>query len=320
MEHTIYDQSPCHNQDFGYANLYFIHQVSNISLTVVRSVEVPIIALIVKPGTRLSMSIPLSTLNSMRRDFGTYILEPIVNSIVYKERDDDIKVTLYEDYMEPTDTLLMGDKVISTITIREIDKLIKFSVDDLVSIPKEPKVTSDSNFECDMPTPLPTTDVRKEDFDINSSLGEQVVNFLMENEDVASFPRHLVKRLFSHLVKKLSSTKRMSDEPLGDDSKPRSYDVTFSNPLFDFNDEFTLCNDNPLFDEEFEDISILDPPKLTPLNYEPFGNPNSVSRSLETSDLNLEELTAEIGLDDSIPTEIDDGYCNAPLRKEDVMS
>ncbi|GKE62910.1 hypothetical protein Tco_1513277 [Tanacetum coccineum] len=55
----------------------------------------------------------------------------------------------------------------------------------------------------------------------------------------------------------------MSDEPLGDDSKPRSYDVTFSNPLFDFNDDFTICNNNLLFDEEFEDISSLDPPEST---------------------------------------------------------
>ncbi|GJU94657.1 hypothetical protein Tco_1319413 [Tanacetum coccineum] len=148
----------------------------------------------------------------------------------------------------------------------------------------------------------------KEDFDINSPLGEQVVDFLIENEDVAGLPRHLVKRLFSHLVKNLSSTKRMSNEPLGDDSKPRSYDVTFSNPLFEFNDDYILCYDNPLFDEEFEDISSLDPPKSTPLNYESLGNPDSVSRSLEANDLNLEELTAEIGLDDSIPTEIDDGY------------
>ncbi|GKD37955.1 hypothetical protein Tco_1258162, partial [Tanacetum coccineum] len=100
----------------------------------------------------------------------------------------------------------------------------------------------------------------------------------------------------------------MSDEPLGDDSKPRSYDVTFSNPLFDFNDDFTLCNDNMLFDEEFEDISSMDPPKSASLNHEPLGNPDSVSRSLETSDLILEELTTEIGLDDSIPPEIDDGY------------
>nr|GEV98697.1 hypothetical protein [Tanacetum cinerariifolium] len=57
----------------------------------------------------------------------------------------------------------------------------------------------------------------------------------------------------------------MSDEPLGDDSKARSYDVTFSNPLFHFNDNSTLCYDNPLFDEEFHDISSLDLPELTPV-------------------------------------------------------
>ncbi|GKC28040.1 hypothetical protein Tco_1035334 [Tanacetum coccineum] len=39
--------------------------------------------------------------------------------------------------IEPTDTLLMGDEVISTIPIREINEFIKFSVDDLVSIPME---------------------------------------------------------------------------------------------------------------------------------------------------------------------------------------
>ncbi|GJT52462.1 hypothetical protein Tco_0978619 [Tanacetum coccineum] len=38
-----------------------------------------------------------STLDSMRRDLGTYIPEPLVNSIVYKERDDDIEVTLDEE-------------------------------------------------------------------------------------------------------------------------------------------------------------------------------------------------------------------------------
>ncbi|GJY14400.1 hypothetical protein Tco_0384822 [Tanacetum coccineum] len=151
---------------------------------------------------------------------------------------------------EPADTLLMGDEVISTTPARENDKFIKSSVDDLVLIPRKSEVTSNSNSECDMPTPLPNTDVKKEDFDINSPLGEQVVDFLMENEDVAGLPRHL----------------------------------------------------------EFDDISSLDPPKSAPLNYEPLDNPNSVSRSLETSDLNLEDLTAEIALDDSIPTKIDYGY------------
>ncbi|GJV15537.1 hypothetical protein Tco_1360860 [Tanacetum coccineum] len=124
----------------------------------------------------------------------------------------------------------MGDEVISTIPKKENDKIIKSSVDDLVSILKESEVTSVcDDLECDMPItiPLPTTNVREEDFDINSPLGEQVVDFLMENEDLADFPRHLVKQFFSHLVKHQSSTKRISDEP------------------------------------EFEDISSLDPPEST---------------------------------------------------------
>ncbi|GKD20883.1 hypothetical protein Tco_1222586, partial [Tanacetum coccineum] len=61
--------------------------------------------------------------------------------------------------MEPADTLLMGDEVISTTPARENNELIKSSVDDLVPIPKESEVTSDSILECDMivNTPLPTT-------------------------------------------------------------------------------------------------------------------------------------------------------------------
>ncbi|GJS11664.1 hypothetical protein Tco_0368460 [Tanacetum coccineum] len=140
------------------------------------------------------------------------------------------------------DTLLIGDGVISTTPARENDELIKSGVDDLVPIPRESEMTSDR---------------------------EYVVDFLMENEDIADLPRHLIKQLFSYLLKHPSSTKRMFDEPLGDDSKPRSYDVIFSNPFFDFNDDFTLCNNNSLFDKEFEDISSLDPPKSAPLNYEP---------------------------------------------------
>ncbi|GJR90151.1 hypothetical protein Tco_0214162 [Tanacetum coccineum] len=179
--------------------------------------------------------------------------------LYYLEGSDEGDLEIDSLTKEPLDTLLMGDEVISTTPAREIEEFIKSSVDDLVPIPKESEVTSNSNSECDMPTPLPTTDVRKEDFDINSPLGEQVVDFLMENEDVAGLPRHLVKRLFIHLDKNPSLTKGMSDEALGDDPKPRSYDVTFSNPLFNFNDDYTLCNDNPLFDEEFEDIISLDP-------------------------------------------------------------
>ncbi|GKE39064.1 hypothetical protein Tco_1462469, partial [Tanacetum coccineum] len=228
--------------------------------------EVPIIALIVKPGTNLSMSlllgsddyieVPFDDEQILRQHYTAHIMPP---PLAYTPTPPFLTT------MEPADTLLMRDKVISSTPTRENDELIKSSFNDLVPIPKESEVTSNSNLECDMPvnTPLPTIDVREEIFDINLPLGEQVVDFLMENVVVADLPRHLVKQHFSHLVKNPCLTKRMSDEPLSDDSKPRSYDVTFSNPLFDFNDDFTLCNSNSLFDEEFEDISSLDPPEST---------------------------------------------------------
>ncbi|GJT30217.1 hypothetical protein Tco_0910492 [Tanacetum coccineum] len=79
----------------------------------------------------------------------------------------------------------MGDEVISNIPARETDEFIKSSVDDLVPILREPEVTSDSDLKCDMPattTHLLSTDVdvREENFDINSPLGEY------EFEDISS--------------------------------------------------------------------------------------------------------------------------------------
>ncbi|GKB59177.1 hypothetical protein Tco_0915363 [Tanacetum coccineum] len=152
--------------------------------------------------------------------------------------------------MEPTDTRLIGDEVISTIPVRVIDEFIKFSVDDLVPIPKEFEVTSDSNSECDMPTPLPTTSVREEDFDINSHLGEQVVDFLMENLDVAGLPRHLVKRLFNFTSS--------DDESLSEEDVPKETFKIYSNPLFEFDDDFTSSDVNPLFNEVLEDVESED--------------------------------------------------------------
>ncbi|GKC01848.1 hypothetical protein Tco_0993458, partial [Tanacetum coccineum] len=53
--------------------------------------------------------------------------------------------------IEPTNTLLMGDEVISTIPERDNDEFIKSSVYDLVPIPRESEVTSVcDDLECDM--------------------------------------------------------------------------------------------------------------------------------------------------------------------------
>ncbi|GKE63982.1 hypothetical protein Tco_1514349, partial [Tanacetum coccineum] len=118
-------------------------------------------------------------IDSNMMNLGTSIPEPLVNYVVYKESDDDFEVTPaytpslpFLTTMEHGYTLLMGDAVISTIPARETNEFIKSNVDDLVRILKESEVTSNSNSECDMPTPLPTTDVGEENFNINSPLGE----------------------------------------------------------------------------------------------------------------------------------------------------
>nr|GEX09487.1 hypothetical protein [Tanacetum cinerariifolium] len=59
-------------------------------------------------------------------------------------------------------------------------------------------------------------------------------------------------------------------------------------------------------DEEVIGAAKIDAKKTSEVKDD--GNPDSVSRSLETGDLILEELTAKIDLDDSIPTETDDGF------------
>nr|GEX22178.1 hypothetical protein [Tanacetum cinerariifolium] len=118
--------------------------------------------------------VPFDNEKTLRRHYTTHVMPP---TLAY------IPPPLFLTTIEPTNTLLMGDEVISTTLARENNELIKSSVDDLVPIVMESEVTSDSNLECDMPvnTPLPTTDVMEENFDINSPLGEHV-----EFEDISS--------------------------------------------------------------------------------------------------------------------------------------
>nr|GEW85541.1 hypothetical protein [Tanacetum cinerariifolium] len=93
--------------------------------------------------------------------------------------------------MEPADTFLMGDEVISTILAREINEFIKSSIDDLVPILRESELTLDS------------TDLE----DI-----EELEHLLVDDPVLVPVPK-------------------VFDEPLGNsDSISRSFDVTFSNP------------------------------------------------------------------------------------------
>ncbi|GJX24701.1 hypothetical protein Tco_0230997 [Tanacetum coccineum] len=207
---------------------------------------------------------------SIMMNLGTPTPKPLGNSFVYKESDDDIEVTPaytpslpFFTTMEPADTLLMGDEVISTIPAREIDEFIKSSVDDLVPIPRDSEVTSNSNLECSMPLdspPLPRLNVlgdRKVDIDL--PFGEHLDTLSMGDREIDFNPRDIE-------TNDLIPGPRMFDVPLGNYySVSRSFDVTYSNPLFDFDDNFTLRIDKKKFDDDFEDLSSLDPTKSTPI-------------------------------------------------------
>ncbi|GKE72077.1 hypothetical protein Tco_1534118, partial [Tanacetum coccineum] len=114
--------------------------------------------------------------------------------------------------MEPADTLLMGDEVFSIIPAREIDEFIKSSVDDLVSIPKESGVTSDSNLKCSMPLDSPPShrlDVlgdRKVDIDL--PFGEHLDTLLTGDREINFNPSDIE-------TNDLIPVPRVFDEPLG---------------------------------------------------------------------------------------------------------
>ncbi|GKB25832.1 hypothetical protein Tco_0865233 [Tanacetum coccineum] len=175
-------------------NLHSILRVSHNSSTVVSSVEVHIIVMIAKAG-----NMPLAMIRENNRILEEMLRTQMPNSpvVLNEPEGSDDYTELPWSHRHP----LMVYEVISTYfpdlgKLR--DEFIKSSIDDFVPIPRESEVTSDSVLEFDMPatTPLPPTDNGEADFDINSPLGEYVVDFLMKNEDVAGLPRHLVKYLF----------------------------------------------------------------------------------------------------------------------------
>ncbi|GJW41448.1 hypothetical protein Tco_0067293, partial [Tanacetum coccineum] len=127
--------------------------------------------------------------------------------------------------MEPKDSLIMGNEELSTIPEKELDEFIKSSVEDLVPIPRESEDTSGSDSE----NVLPSSD------DFYPIFEEKSVTFsnpLFDSNDFTS----------------------SDDESLSDEDVPEDVE-SYSNPLFEFDDEYISRDVNPLFDEVFRDIN-----------------------------------------------------------------
>nr|GEX56239.1 hypothetical protein [Tanacetum cinerariifolium] len=121
----------------------------------------------------------------------------VVNSVFTK----DVDLVLVKDFatvalQDPEDSLIMGNKELSTILEKESNEVIKSSLEDLVLIPSESEDTSGSDSD--------------------------------------------------------------NDESLSDEDVLEDNVKIYSNPHFEFDDEYISSDVNPLFDEVLENIERKD--------------------------------------------------------------
>nr|GEW80900.1 hypothetical protein [Tanacetum cinerariifolium] len=121
---------------------------------------------------------------------------------------------------DPEDSLIMGNKELSTIPEKESDEFIKFNVEDLVPIPSESEDTPGSDSVCVPPS--------CDDF--------SPINIFEEKSVTFSNP------LFNSKDDFTSS----DDESLSDEDVLKDNVKIYSNPLFEFDDEYISIT--PLFD------------------------------------------------------------------------
>ncbi|GJW93074.1 hypothetical protein Tco_0172746 [Tanacetum coccineum] len=122
---------------------------------------------------------------------------------------------------EPEDSLIIGDEHLDTIPEKELDELIKSSVENLVPIPSESEDFSDNESECDMPVCDDFTTFSNPLFD--------------SNDDFTS----------------------SDDESLSDEDVPMENFKIYSNPLFDDEEIISLKIDPHYFNAESNLIESL---------------------------------------------------------------
>ncbi|GKA75186.1 hypothetical protein Tco_0781564 [Tanacetum coccineum] len=195
---------------------------------------------------------------------------------------------------EPDNSLSMGDEHLSTIPETESDEVIKSSVENLVPIPRESEGVSDDT--CDVPScdNSPPLDVLNDHFEIFSDFNDDCTSsdndsfenidyveasppedfLIMGNEELSTIPEkeldEFIKSSVEDLVPIPSESTGTSENdsesvlPSSDDFSPifEEKSMTFSNPLFNSNDDFTSSDDESLSDEDVpeEDVKIYSNP------------------------------------------------------------
>ncbi|GJZ42263.1 hypothetical protein Tco_0589149 [Tanacetum coccineum] len=226
----------------------------------------------------------LKDLQIISEELSEYINCPSWNRPTFYDNDDEEYSIQFKEYLEnsskaitpdlPTEepeySLSMGDEHFSTIPEMESDEVIKSSVKNLVPIPKESEGISDVT--CDVPfcdnSPI---DVLNDHFEIFSDFNNDCTSSDDDSfEDIdyveASPPDSELVSLEEVKEDILHEKLLNIDLPIAcdslssDDFSPISISeeksVTFTNPLFDSNDDFTSSDNESQSDED--DIKCKD--------------------------------------------------------------
>ncbi|GJZ36539.1 hypothetical protein Tco_0582730 [Tanacetum coccineum] len=211
-------------------------------------------------------------------------LQLLLVDVVFILADDDDEYTIqYREYLEnssnaitpvlpieePDNSLSMGDEHLSTIPETESDEVTKSSVEDLVPIPSESEGIS--NDTCDVPfcDNSPPLDVLNDHFEIFSDFNNDCT--LSDDDSFEDIDYVEASPPDSELVsleevkddilhEKLLNINLLicyDNESLSDEDVPEDVKI-YSNPLFEFDDEYISSDVNPLFDEVLEDIECKD--------------------------------------------------------------
>ncbi|GJT97488.1 hypothetical protein Tco_1093006 [Tanacetum coccineum] len=252
----------------------------------------------------------LEDLQIISEELSEYINFPSWNRPTFN--DDDDYTIQYKEYLEnsskaithdlpieePDNSLSLGDKHLSTIPKTESDEVTKSSVEDLVLILSESEGISDDT--CDVPfcdnSPIDVLNDHIEifsDFHNDCTLSDD--DSFEEIDYVEASPPDYELVSLEEVKEDILHEKLLNidlliafDSPSSDEFSPISIfeekSVTFSNPLFDSNDDFTSSDEdvpeenikiysnplfefddgyissdvNPLFDEVLEDIKCKD--------------------------------------------------------------
>ncbi|GJV55237.1 hypothetical protein Tco_1456242 [Tanacetum coccineum] len=234
----------------------------------------------------------LQDLQSINEELAEFINCPSWNRPTFYDDDDDEYTIQYKEYLEnssnaitpvlpieePDNSLSMGDEHLSTISETKSDKVTKSSVEDLVPIPCESKGISDDTCDvpfCDNSLPLNVLNNHFEIFsDFNNDCTSSDDDSFEDIDYVEASPPDSelvsleeVKDDILH-VKLLNINLPIAcDLPSSDDFSPinisKEKSVTFSNPLFDSNDDFTSSDNESLSDKDVpEDVKIYSNPLL----------------------------------------------------------